>query len=158
MLPFSGAANVDRRINNDSQAERQRAFRTVWPLTDVHYPKCCTAALDCSSAADVAVSPLLLLLLLQFNKFQLVYGQMALRQHTLCGLASVADTTAAVHGRQLSVQDATAPATDAAAAVAIVDVADAEPEIASFTSYFALPVQSTTSAKVLHSPLVCLFL
>lgn len=95
---------------------------------------------------------------------------MALRQHTLCGLASVADTTAAVHGRQLSVQDATAPATDAAAAVpvavavavAIVDVdvadADAEPEIASFTSYFALPVQSTTSAKVLHSLVVCLFL
>lgn len=132
--------------------------------------KCCTAALDCSSAADVAVAAplLLLLLLLQFNKFQLVYGQMALRQHTLCGLASVADTTAAVHGRQLSVQDATAPATDATAAVALavavavaivdVDVADAEPEIASFTSYFALPVQSTTSAKVLHSPLVCLFL
>lgn len=88
---------------------------------------------------------------------------MALRQHTLCGLASVADTTAAVHGRQLSVQDATAPATDAAAAdVAVtivdVDVADAEPEIASFTSYFALPVQSTTSAKVLHSPLVCFVL
>lgn len=46
--------------------------------------------------------------------------------------------------------------------VAIVDVdvadADAEPEIASFTSYFALPVQSTTSAKVLHSLVVCLFL
>lgn len=83
---------------------------------------------------------------------------------TLCGsVASVADTTAAVHGRQLSVQDATAPATalplDAAKA-------DAELQIASFTSYFAflpclaLPwVQSTTSVlKCFNSLVVCLFL
>lgn len=41
-----------------------------------------------------------------------------------------------------------APATEADAAT------DAAAEIPSFTSYFTLPVQSTTSAKVLHLAVV----